>query len=109
EAAVDCELVVGLESLVSPQELAAIQDICEGRAIFSLDMRSGMPLARIESWKSLAPDSIAGEVISSGIERLILLDLADVGVEGGTRTIELCRQLRKVYPFVQLVAGGGVR
>jgi HisA/HisF family protein len=105
----DFELVIGLESLESPSELIDIQQLCRGRAIFSLDMGGGQPLTEIDTWKSLAPIEIAAHAISRGTNRLIILDLADVGESGGTRTLQLCRDLRKDHPHIELIAGGGVR
>jgi phosphoribosylformimino-5-aminoimidazole carboxamide ribotide isomerase len=32
-----------------------------------------------------------------------------VGVGGGTRTLDLCRQIQEEFPRVELTAGGGVR
>lgn len=108
-AAISLDLVAGLESLQSPQELANIQQLCGGRAIFSLDMRDGECLTRIPGWKSWSPAEVVGAAIRGGTHRVIVLDLADVGERGGTRTIELCRQIRNKYSNIELVAGGGVR
>jgi phosphoribosylformimino-5-aminoimidazole carboxamide ribotide isomerase len=109
ELDIDLELVIGLESLESPSELANIQQLCRGQAIFSLDMRAGEPLTKIESWQSRTPIEIAAEAVNRGTNRLIILDLADVGESGGTRTLQLCRDLRENYPYIELIAGGGVR
>jgi phosphoribosylformimino-5-aminoimidazole carboxamide ribotide isomerase len=40
---------------------------------------------------------------------MIVLDLADVGTGGGTRTLDLCRELKAKHPQIELIAGGGVR
>jgi phosphoribosylformimino-5-aminoimidazole carboxamide ribotide isomerase len=60
-------------------------------------------------WKDGQPIDIARWVINAGIQNLIVLDLADVGTAEGTRTLELCRDLRRLFPGIELVAGGGVR
>jgi phosphoribosylformimino-5-aminoimidazole carboxamide ribotide isomerase len=109
ELQIDLKLVIGLESLESPDALTAIQRLCQGSATFSLDMLGGQPLTQIAAWKSLTPSQIAAEAISRDVNRLILLDLADVGVAGGSRTLQLCRELRSNHPRVELIAGGGVR
>ncbi|HEY2415021.1 MAG TPA: HisA/HisF-related TIM barrel protein [Pirellulaceae bacterium] len=109
ELNIDFELVIGLESLESPEELTAIQQLCDRRAIFSLDIRAGQPLTQIEKWKSLTPLEIAAQAISRGTNRLIILDLADVGESRGTRTLQLCRDLRNDHSHLELIAGGGVR
>jgi phosphoribosylformimino-5-aminoimidazole carboxamide ribotide isomerase len=110
EADIRAELVIGLESLASAEDLIAIQDACAGRAlIFSLDLHAGRPLTRLAAWKQLSPLDIARQVESAGIQKLIVLDLADVGVSNGPRTLELCRQIREQTDFATLIAGGGVR
>lgn len=109
EASVQAELVVGLESLAAFEELAEIAQICSGKSIFSLDMQSGRPMTQIESCRSVSPLEIVKRVWTAGVRRLIVLDLADVGVAGGTRTLELCRTIRATHPEVELIAGGGVR
>src|SRR4029079_18273148 len=100
ELDINFELVIGLESLESPLELATIQQHRGGRAIFSLDMRAGQPLTKIENWKSLTPTQIAAEAVSRGTPPLIILDLADGGESCRTRTLQLCRELRKNQPHI---------
>jgi phosphoribosylformimino-5-aminoimidazole carboxamide ribotide isomerase len=102
-------LVVGLETLESEDALIAIRDFCPQAPVFSLDMKDGQPLVHVPEWRELSALQIATVIHSSGIRDLIVLDLADVGTAGGTRTLELCRQIRKIVPFKQLIAGGGVR
>lgn len=109
EAEVQAELVVGLESLQAFEELTEIVRLCPAGVLFSLDMQSGRPLTQVESCRSLSPLEIVERVWTCGIRRLIVLDLADVGVGGGTRTLELCRTIRTTHPEVELIAGGGVR
>ncbi len=38
-----------------------------------------------------------------------MLDLADVGVASGTGTLQLCHNIRREFPAIELIAGGGVR
>ena len=107
---VTAELIVGLESLASPAALGEIvAEIGARQTIFSLDLKAGKPLTSIAAWQSLAPAAIADEAVAQGVERMILLDLADVGTGRGTGTLGLCRDLRDRYPSLQLVTGGGVR
>src|SRR6476659_7894367 len=84
---IDFQHVVGLETLESASELETIQKLSRGEVIFSLDLRAGQPLTQIEDWKSLPPIDIAAQAISRGTNRLIILDLADVGESSGTRTL----------------------
>jgi phosphoribosylformimino-5-aminoimidazole carboxamide ribotide isomerase len=101
-------LVVGLETLASEQQLAAIAAYLPD-AIFSLDLVAGAPKSSIAAWKDHSPVRIAQTVFEHGLRDLIVLDLADVGTRGGTRTLELCRQLRRAGDVRQIIAGGGVR
>jgi phosphoribosylformimino-5-aminoimidazole carboxamide ribotide isomerase len=109
------EHVMGLESLSSSEEsLSHLVQFCRGPfhpvpLIFSLDMKEGRPLAKHPAWQSLTPIDIAARVVQTGITRLIVLDLADVGTSGGTRTLDLCRELKRRQPQLELIAGGGVR
>ncbi len=108
-AGIDVQLVIGLESLASFAELAAIRSLCPTSPIFSLDLQAGQPLTQIDDCQSLSPFAIAERAINAGIDQMILLDLADVGVAGGTRTVELCHLLRGQHPHLRLIGGGGVR
>lgn len=108
EAEVD-SLVLGLETLASP---AIVEQLCcqlgSGRLVFSLDLKEGRSLARSADWPT-EPYDIAQRAISLGIRRMIVLDLACVGVGGGIGSVELCRKLRAAYPALELTTGGGVR
>jgi len=102
-------VVVGLESLVAEEELAEIVRLTDNRAIFSLDLKDGRLLTSMGDWQSRLPLDIAERVAVAGIRRLIVLDLADVGGGGGTRTLRLCQEIRRAHPEIELIAGGGVR
>jgi phosphoribosylformimino-5-aminoimidazole carboxamide ribotide isomerase len=105
----DTTIIMGLESLDSPAELeGVIRQRGADRLIFSLDLKSGRPLTKIESWQR-SPFEIADAAVGLGVRRLIVLDLADVGVGGGISTLELIGQLRAAHPELELIAGGGVR
>jgi phosphoribosylformimino-5-aminoimidazole carboxamide ribotide isomerase len=103
-------VVAGLESLASP---TALEEMCallgSERLIFSLDMKSGVPLAGAAAWKGLQPEQIAAIALRAGVRRMIVLDLAAVGMGAGAGSEPLCRALRCRYPQLQIIAGGGVR
>ena len=106
---IPARLIVGLESLASESELAGIVDLLGLESpIFSLDLKDGRPITRIPSWHDLDPAAIAQAAVKMGIWDLIVLDLADVGASGGTRTLELCHLLWKQQQM-RIIAGGGVR
>jgi phosphoribosylformimino-5-aminoimidazole carboxamide ribotide isomerase len=110
----DATLIVGLESLQSPQIIGElVHQFGPGSVAFSLDLAAGRALSRLAwHWRAdLAhePLEIARSVVRMGMERLIVLDLADVGMGRGPRTLELCRTIRSEFAHVELIAGGGVR
>lgn len=113
EAVLDCgaaAVVAGLETwphaeLLHQLVLAGGRD----RVIFSLDLRDGAPLASPDGWDSDDPFEIADEAICAGVNQLIVLDIAHVGVGQGVATRDLCRRLAESFPDVMLITGGGVR
>lgn len=103
-------IIVGLESLDDPAALAAIVErVGSARLIFSLDLQQGQPLACFADWRRLSPIAIACEAYQLGVRRMIVLDLAGVGVGAGVPTLELCQAIRTAQPDVELTSGGGVR
>ena len=110
QAEIDVQLVIGLESLESEEDYFSIGEMYGYvPPIFSLDLREGKPLVRNPAWASLSPLEIALLARSMGAREIIVLDLADVGVGGGTRTLDLCRQITAATEMQTLIAGGGVR
>jgi len=107
--ATDSTIVVGLESLASSDFQDLVPFVGSAHLVFSLDLRGGEPMTSIDKWKSAPPIEIARCVLKAGVQRLIVLDLVDVGVGDGPRTLPLCRQIRHEFPAIELVAGGGVR
>ena len=104
-----CEVVIGLESCRSPSDLATMVAACES-VTFSLDLQNGEPmLAESASDWSRDPREIVRQAVGCGIARLIVLDLADVGMGCGARTGSFCRSILDEFPHVHLTCGGGVR
>jgi phosphoribosylformimino-5-aminoimidazole carboxamide ribotide isomerase len=103
-------IVAGLETLAGPDVLSEItRSAGAERIVFSLDLRKQKPLAAFSAWRERDPLFIAGEVFALGVRRLLVLDLASVGIGGGTGTDELCRTLARNHPALEISAGGGVR
>lgn len=104
-------IVIGLESVAGPDEVARIaRRVGVDRAVFSLDMKAGRTLIENDAWPSREPDRIAEHVIVGlGIRRLIVLDLASVGMGHGVTTLDLCARIKRQYPHVEVTVGGGVR
>jgi phosphoribosylformimino-5-aminoimidazole carboxamide ribotide isomerase len=104
-------IIIGLESVAGPDALAAIvAQVGAERAVFSLDLKAGAPLGRLDAWQNGSAWEIARTAIErNGLRRMIVLDLARVGVGSGVGTEELCAKIKQTWPHVQLTAGGGVR
>ena len=99
-------IVVGLESVPDPATLQQLGDHFGDRVVFSLDLREGRPLG---GWSSPDPFDIAAQAIRHGVRRVLVLDLARVGVHSGPGTADLCARLVAAYPGVEISAGGGIR
>ncbi len=102
-------VVVGLETVAGPAALAAALEALGERAVFSLDLRDGLPLGDTAAWPERDAEGIAARAAALGVRRLIVLDLARVGVSAGTGTETLCARLAAAFPYVAVYAGGGVR
>ncbi len=102
-------LVVGLETVVGPAALADILKVHGDRAVFSLDLRGGVPMGNRTAWDGQDAWSIAERSIALGARRILVLDLARVGVGAGTGTETLCTRLTETYPDLEVWAGGGIR
>lgn len=102
-------VVVGLETLPSFEILQAIvRRLGADRVVFSLDLRSGTPLAHALALRAMAPRELARRAVDAGAETVIVLDLARVGNSGGADDV-MMREMRAALPGVDLIAGGGVR
>jgi phosphoribosylformimino-5-aminoimidazole carboxamide ribotide isomerase len=103
-------IVVGLESVAETSDLAEVFSVVgPALAVFSLDLREGAPLTTVTQWQDMMPKEIARRAVEIGFKRLIVLDLAQVGVGQGPNVAPLCRELRETIPNIELTAGGGVR
>ena len=97
QIAVDAELILGLESVTNVSQLTTVGERSGLRpTVFSLDLKSGRPLIRETcELHGFTPLGIVSVARHSGIDRVIVLDLADVGSGNGTRTLDLCREIRR--------------
>lgn len=102
-------IVVGLETVAGPAVVAAVIARHGDRVVFSLDLRDGVPIRSATTWRGTDPRSITDEAVGLGVRRLLVLDLARVGVGEGTGTEALLAELHAAHPAVELLAGGGVR
>lgn len=104
-------VIVGLESIAGPDELQGVMTrVGAERVVFSLDLREGRPLGQLEPWQSADPWVIAERAIKdANVRRLIVLDLASVGVGAGVGTLAFCARLKQAHPYLEVTTGGGVR
>ena len=98
-------VIVGLETIEGPGELAAIvAEVGSDHVAFSLDLHQGRPLVEtLPAWGTDRPTEIAGRAIACGARCLIHLDLARVGTGQGVAFSN--------FPFregVEWIIGGGV-
>ncbi|HXT58936.1 MAG TPA: HisA/HisF-related TIM barrel protein [Pirellulales bacterium] len=103
-------VIAGLESLASPDALKEmLAAVGPERLVFSLDLKAEVPLVAASAWRGLDAFRIASAALKLGVRRLIVLDLARVGMSAGAGTEGICRRLRQLDSGVEIVAGGGVR
>lgn len=101
-------VILGLESLESPELLAAFAEASwKTRLHFSIDLQNGRPLAT-RNWPETTAE-IFEDVLARGLDRLLILDLADVGRGRGGSTQQTVRVCRADNRLRSLWAGGGVR
>ena len=109
EVAMDLEIVVGLETCRSPDDLQEIVSRTP-KVTFSLDLVSGQARLSPDSrgW-GLDPEEILRQAVESNVRSILVLDLADVGTGSGGSTDSICRFIRSAFPHVSLMTGGGIR
>lgn len=81
---------------------------CE-KLVFSLDLYQGKLRSTAELLAHMEPMDIVNTVVSWGIRRIIVLDIANVGTSAGCSTLPLCQQIKALHPAVELITGGGIR
>lgn len=102
--------VVASETLGDWDDLESIVEVYGvEKIVFSLDLRNGQIRGASEMMRCLAPIDIVRRVVELGIRRLVVLDVAHVGIRGGVETLGLCRDVRASFPTLQIITGGGIR
>jgi phosphoribosylformimino-5-aminoimidazole carboxamide ribotide isomerase len=80
------------------------------RVVFCLDLKNGVPaIAAGADWNSADPYAMVTSAIDAGVRRVIVLDIAHVGSEGGVGAGGIVGRLAKRHPDVEVFGGGGVR
>ncbi|MDB5388871.1 MAG: hisF 3 [Planctomycetaceae bacterium] len=108
-------VIAGLESTPAPHFLEELIARCgSSRIVFSLDLKHGQPLSSSPAWDGLSAFQIAQSVLACGVRRMIVLDLAQVGISTGITTLPLCSEIQmlaedETASKLELITGGGVR
>jgi phosphoribosylformimino-5-aminoimidazole carboxamide ribotide isomerase len=106
------DAIIGMETLRSFADLRAIVEVAgANRVIFGLDLKLGAPLINPLLDDAVGahadPTSLAAQAVDSGVNTILVLDLARVGSGVGV-DLGLVDLLRRKHPDVRLLAGGGV-
>ena len=103
-------IVVGLESLPGVETAHELMNAFGAASlVLSLDLKSGIPLAREQAWAGASPTAVLEDLIKVGFRRWIILDLSAVGAAMGVSTGKLCSGLRDLRPDDEIITGGGIR
>jgi phosphoribosylformimino-5-aminoimidazole carboxamide ribotide isomerase len=105
-----CTIVVGLETVRGPAELAEIVDLVSAeKVIFSLDLFNGRPLmAAPRAWATEDPRELVRIAIEQGVRHVLVLDLSRVGTGRGLGTEGLLARIREAHPGICFSVGGGI-
>ena len=109
-ASAGCTLIVGLETVRGPSELARILALAGvENAIFSLDLFDGRPLmAAPRTWTTEDPEELVRIAVDHGVRHVLLLDLARVGTGRGLGTEGLMSRIHEAHPTIRISLGGGI-
>jgi phosphoribosylformimino-5-aminoimidazole carboxamide ribotide isomerase len=105
-------VVVGLETLRRFADLAVIvSETGRSRVVFSLDLKLGRPILHPELRDAdrinPRPTDLAARAIDAGVRSMLVLDVGRVGTGCGVE-LALVEALRRRFPAVRLLAGGGI-
>lgn len=104
------QVIAGLETwpLLSSLEML-VHRLGVERVIFSLDLKNGEAVRTFSDVTTSDPADIGAAVLEAGVQNVIVLDLAAVGVGEGISTLPLCQELIEFAPRTRIITGGGVR
>jgi phosphoribosylformimino-5-aminoimidazole carboxamide ribotide isomerase len=103
-------IVVALESLRSVRSLWSLaRELDPERAVFSLDLQAGRLCSGVPDLQEKSTADVADLAWQAGFRRILILDLAGVGVAAGPVTLDTCRLLGRQHAWQEMISGGGVR
>jgi phosphoribosylformimino-5-aminoimidazole carboxamide ribotide isomerase len=103
-------VVIGLETLTCPEDLAGIcSALPPEKIMFSIDMRDGTPLCDLTRWQATTTQDLVGRALGLGAGRILFLDLARVGSNTGPVDLDLVEWAVHLPARPEISVGGGVR
>lgn len=104
-AKLNCEIIIGTETLESLAVLKKAVEDYGGRVWVSLDIKNDKTLS-----KFLPPDAPAAvkALAAAGVGKIILLNISAVGTLGGV-DYALLKALIQNFPEIEFIVGGGIR
>ncbi|MEM7455480.1 MAG: HisA/HisF-related TIM barrel protein [Planctomycetota bacterium] len=103
--------IISTETLADVSQLSVIADLVsdEWDPIFSLDMRNGELLGNSSVVSGLSPQQAVSEAVEQGARSVIVLDVATVGTDLGTKGFDEINGLVSTFERIEFISGGGVR
>jgi len=78
--------------------------------VCSIDLRQGCLRAADPELVGCSPLEVINTVVQTGIQSVIVLDVATVGTGAGLqRVLPLCREIQERHSDLRVISGGGVR
>ena len=103
------QVVFSSESLPDVSTLTALLESPGSDSVtFSIDLKHGQLLTADSAWSGRGPIELIATVVGAGFRQIIILDLAAVGTGLGIPTLELCREVKRLWPGLSVISGGGV-
>lgn len=100
--------ILSLESLESESQARNAIGRC-GDIVFSIDMKNGRLMTRVEAWKDMAPEAMFDQAVQWGVRRVIPLELSSVGGNTGPSLLPMISTLHARHPDVTIISGGGIK
>jgi phosphoribosylformimino-5-aminoimidazole carboxamide ribotide isomerase len=109
----DVGLVIGSETAEGFGTLVHTMTLhAPGPVVVSVDLHAGELRCNRDGWglePDAPPEELVHEVVSWGVNQVLVLDTAAVGTDTGPVVGPLVRRVRDRFPTLELWAGGGVR
>ena len=103
---------IGVRCVVATEtgSLSVVSAIAPWECAVSIDLRDGALVGDPARWGGTSdPFTVASLAVGAGAVQLVVLDLARVGTGTGSGTEDLVAAIKKSFPQVEVLAGGGVR